>query len=257
MAALHGQRLRGPVQARDRVGSTMDEVRHLAAAGADEGIVVVAEEQTGGRGRRGRPWLASPDQSLLFSILLRPALPTTQIPLLASMAGVAVAGTLRASGGVAARTKWPNDVYCRGAKLVGILLEGGLPDFATLGIGVNVRGAREALTAAAGRPATSLEAEGSALLDRERLLALLLDELDRQYRLLLEGHGRELVQAQAAQDLLIGSRVRVRHQEEWLEGLATGLDETGALLVATDRGPRAVCAGEVEQLQFEAGDIRQ
>lgn len=246
---LTGERLRGPVLAREDVNSTMDEVRALAVDGAHEGIAVAAESQSGGRGRRGRVWHASPGQSLLFSVLLRPDLPVESLPLLTSVAGVAVATVLRAACSVPARTKWPNDVCCHGGKIAGILVEAVVPHFAVVGIGLNVLGSREHLSAQAGASATSLQAENSSFLAREVLLALLLNELDRQYGLLLQGRSAEVLAAQSAIESLLGETVRAVYDGEAVTGIATGLDETGGLCLRTDTGPRVIRSGEVSQVR--------
>jgi BirA family biotin operon repressor/biotin-[acetyl-CoA-carboxylase] ligase len=120
----------------ESAGSTNDELRTLAEASAPAGLVLLALEQTAGRGRRGARWIASPGESLTFSILLRPKEPKVLWPRLALAAGLSVAEAVE-SFGPAAGIKWPNDVWIGSRKVAGILVEAGA-DFAIVGIGLNV-----------------------------------------------------------------------------------------------------------------------
>ena len=124
-----------------RVASTQAVAFALAADGAPDRTVVVAESQAAGRGRRGRAWLDEPGASLLTSIVLRPRLAPAQLPALSFTAAVAVAEALAAVAGLAPRLKWPNDVLVDGRKIAGILLESRLDPspLVVLGIGINVR----------------------------------------------------------------------------------------------------------------------
>lgn len=124
---------------RDRAGSTNDELRALAEAGAPHGLVLLAREQTAGRGRRGAAWFAGGEDSLAFSVLMRPSETRALWPRLALAAGLAVARAMEAAG-LEAGVKWPNDVWLDGKKAAGILVEGG-ESFAIVGIGVNVANA--------------------------------------------------------------------------------------------------------------------
>lgn len=121
---------------REEAGSTNDEIRRLAEAGAADGLVLLALKQTAGRGRRGASWFSPAGESLAFSILLRPQEPKSLWPRLALAAGAAVAEAVE-SFGPAAGIKWPNDVWISGKKVSGILVEAG-DDHAIVGIGFNV-----------------------------------------------------------------------------------------------------------------------
>src|SRR5512134_2109839 len=121
---------------RETAGSTNDELRALAAAGSPDGLVLLALQQTAGRGRRGAAWFCPAGESLAFSILVRPAEPKALWPRLALAAGLAVAEAAE-SFGPPAGIKWPNDVWIGRRKVAGILVEAG-PDFAIVGIGLNV-----------------------------------------------------------------------------------------------------------------------
>ena len=155
-------------------------------ADAPEGAVVVADEQTGGRGRLGRPWLAAPGTSLLFSLNLRPAVETPRLPALTIVAGVAAADGIRQATGLMPEIKLPNDLLVRGMKLAGILAEA-REGRVVLGIGINVNVPAEDLPTDVDREATSLLAELGEPVDRARLLAAILLELERGYDAWLVG----------------------------------------------------------------------
>jgi BirA family biotin operon repressor/biotin-[acetyl-CoA-carboxylase] ligase len=166
-------------------GSTNADLLARAAddPGSPEGQVLVAEEQTAGRGRLGRSWSSVPGASLTFSVLLRPAaVPAARRGWLTLLAGVAVASAVRSAAGVDAVLKWPNDVLTGDRKLAGILAEQS-PDGSAvvIGTGLNVAAAPgELQVSAAGLAATSLRAEG-ATASREDLLLGILGQLERWY----------------------------------------------------------------------------
>jgi BirA family transcriptional regulator, biotin operon repressor / biotin---[acetyl-CoA-carboxylase] ligase len=149
-------------------------------ADAPEGAVVVAGEQTAGRGRLGRPWLAEPGTSLLFSVNLRPPVETQRLPALTIVAGTAAAEGVRQATGLMPEIKLPNDLLVHGRKLAGILAEA-REERVVLGMGINVNVAAEQLPKDVDREATSLLVELGERVDRARLLAAILLELERQY----------------------------------------------------------------------------
>ncbi|HTO11884.1 MAG TPA: biotin--[acetyl-CoA-carboxylase] ligase [Candidatus Binatia bacterium] len=247
-----------------RVASTQAVVFALAADGAPDRTVVVADSQSAGRGRRGRAWHDEPGASLLVSILLRPQLPVSRLPALSLTAGVAVAEALMHAAGLPARLKWPNDVLVNGRKLAGILLEARFsgeigragatsssnspptfpPDHAppaptiALGIGVNV--AQRAFPPELAGRATSVRLAGGAV-DREALLTGLLDALDRwRGRLEREGFAPVRERWRALADTL-GRTVTV----EGVTGVAVDVDDDGALLLEVDGHRRRVVGGEL------------
>ena len=196
------------------VDSTNRVAADLARAGAADGVVVGADHQTAGRGRRGRTWESRPGASLLVSVLLRPA-----PPLVSLAAGVAAAEACEAVAAVPIRLKWPNDVLSGGEKVGGILCElvGGA---AVVGLGLNLAWAPPG--------AASLGAD----VDRNRLLAAFLAALDDP--------GDVLGRYRARCDTL-GRRVRVELPVSTVEGVATEVDDDGRLVV----DGRAIVAGDV------------
>lgn len=141
-AALPTAWLGRPVLHFGRVGSTNEVARRLAEDGAAEGTLVIAEEQSAGRGRLDRAWWAPPGSSLLLSVVLRPELPAAHVQRLTMAAGLATAEAVEASTGIRAELKWPNDLEIAGRKAAGLLtdvdIEAGAVRFAVVGIGLNV-----------------------------------------------------------------------------------------------------------------------
>ena len=162
-----------------QTGSTNADLLAAARAGAAEGLVLVAEEQTAGRGRLGRSWSAPPGAGLIFSVLLRPSdVPPARLGWLPLLTGVAVAAAVREQTGVPASLKWPNDVLVGERKLAGILAEAHV-GAVVVGVGLNVTLRPAELPVPA---ATSLLIEGAASTDRTGLLTAILAELGQRYR---------------------------------------------------------------------------
>ncbi len=229
------------------VTSTMDVCHALAEQGAGEGLVVVADEQTAGRGRAGRAWYSPPGQSLYLSVLLRPGLRPRQIGWLTMIGALAVLDALSQFSVLRAwlSIKWPNDVLLRGRKVAGVLVETSLIgerlDYAVLGIGLNVGTRFDSAPDDVKQRATSLhEALGTAP-DRDALLDQLLSAFGERY-----GRLPESPLADYARWLeTLGRRVRLRAGDEVIEGEAIRLQEDGALVVTTDAGERVATFGDV------------
>jgi BirA family transcriptional regulator, biotin operon repressor / biotin---[acetyl-CoA-carboxylase] ligase len=224
--------------------STNALVAERAREGVAEGLVVVAEHQTAGRGRLDRAWKTPARAALTFSVLLRPTLAAAQWPWLPLLTGLAVGGTLREVG-FDAGLKWPNDVLVGDRKVAGILLErveSPAGPAAVVGVGLNVD------TSAAELPvesATSLALEGEAP-DRTDLLAALLRRLWREYAAWQGGGADELRASYARTCVTVGRDVRVALPGgDALTGRATGIDAGGRLTVRAAGGETAVGAGDV------------
>jgi BirA family biotin operon repressor/biotin-[acetyl-CoA-carboxylase] ligase len=206
--------------------STNERARGLASAGAPHGTLVTADEQSAGRGRQGRVWTAPPRSAVLMSVLLRELNET--LPLAAA---VAVCEALP----VEARIKWPNDVWIDGRKVAGILVEARPQEgWAVLGIGLNVT-TRDFPSDLA---ATSLALAGADITP-EAALAALVSALDAW----LPRPRTEVLAAWRSRDALLGRPVRWSNGAN--EGVAAGVDDSGALIVETDDGPVTLDAGEV------------
>jgi BirA family transcriptional regulator, biotin operon repressor / biotin---[acetyl-CoA-carboxylase] ligase len=217
--------------------STNERAKQLALAGAPHGTLVTADEQTAGRGRQGRQWVAPPGRALLMSLVLRGL--SERDALLPLAAAVAVCEACEQVSGVACAIKWPNDVWINRRKVAGILIEGRPQEgWAVLGVGLNVGTEPAEFPEELRELATSLVAEaGGAAPDREVVLASLLASLDR----LLSDPPAAVLEGWRARDALRGERV-------WWQagdGIAGGIDDSGALIVETEAGARTLDAGEV------------
>jgi BirA family transcriptional regulator, biotin operon repressor / biotin---[acetyl-CoA-carboxylase] ligase len=212
--------------------STNERAKELAAAGAPHGTLVTADEQSAGRGRQGRVWTAPPRSAVLMSVVLRDL--DERLPLAAAVA-VCEALPLRAE------IKWPNDVWIQGRKAAGILVEGRPQEgWAVLGIGLNVLVERDDFPPELRETATSLLIEG-ATASVDEVLAALVERVNQW----LGAPGGAVLDAWRSRDALKGERVR------WPEGegVAGGIDDSGALLVETGDGRVTLDAGEVHLLR--------
>ncbi|HZP26941.1 MAG TPA: biotin--[acetyl-CoA-carboxylase] ligase [Dehalococcoidia bacterium] len=228
----------------ESVGSTQDLARSLAQAGAPEGTVVFAEEQTAGRGRLGRGWESPPRQNIYLTLVLRP--PAAALRKLSMLAPLAIAEAVEDETGLTPDIKWPNDVLLGERKLAGVLIDtqtAGEEVYALLGLGVNVnlQAARHPQIAAI---ATSLREELGRAVAREPLLTQLLGRLEQLYEALLAGDSP--YQAWRSRLVTLGQTVNVRHGDTTESGLAEDVDEEGALLLRRSNGTLiALDAGEV------------
>jgi BirA family biotin operon repressor/biotin-[acetyl-CoA-carboxylase] ligase len=227
-------------------GSTNDDAAARARAGAPEGLVVGADHQRAGRGRRGRAWLSGPGDALLFSAVLRPPLPPAEAGLLPLVAAVAVAEGLEAAGRPGAILVWPNDVLLGGRKVAGILCELSADQervaWAVAGIGVNVRAVPD--VPGARWPPGSL-ADAGPPPSRADVLVAVLQALARRYAAWRRAGAGEVLAAFAERDGLRGREVVLSVEGGALEGTAEGVDALGRLRLRTDAGQRALSSGEV------------
>lgn len=243
---LAGAELPLEVEIEAETPSTNAAVAARARSGAPEGLVVVTEHQTAGRGRLDRTWQTPPRSSLTFSVLLRPPaeVPGERWPWLPLLAGLAVTEALREQGYVAG-VKWPNDVLVHTAagerKVCGILVER-VEDAAVVGIGLNVSQSADELPV---ETATSLELVAETEIDRSVLLGVVLARLAGRYRD-WQADPDGLAAAYRAASVTLGREVRAELPGvDALVGMAVDIDEHGRLVVRTDAGDTAVAAGDV------------
>ena len=223
------------------IGSTNERALELAAAGEPEGGLVVAEEQTEGRGRRDRSWASSPSLGIYASLILRPAIPAPRAPLLTFMAAIATADALNEIPGLKARIKWPNDVTVSGRKIAGVLGEvrGSDPEVREMvvGIGVNVHHRESDFPPELVARATSVRLATGRGWDRAALLARLLEDFEQGYtRALRDGPGTLLRDWQSLSALQPGDPVRVLGPAGPAQGAFSGIDEEGGLRLVVDGG---------------------
>jgi BirA family biotin operon repressor/biotin-[acetyl-CoA-carboxylase] ligase len=230
-------------------GSTNDDARRLAVAGAPDGSLVLADYQSAGRGRLDRSWDAPAGSGLLLSLLFRPALAARDIQHLTMLCGLATADAIEAQLGLRAGLKWPNDVLIGERKVGGILteveLDGEHVEFVIVGIGLNVNLDVAALPGPLLARATSLSAELGRPVARLPLLLALLAGIEARTIALLSG-GAGPHREWSARLVTTGRPVVVDTGEGEWTGIAEGVDEDGALLVRPPGGePRRVIAGDV------------
>jgi BirA family biotin operon repressor/biotin-[acetyl-CoA-carboxylase] ligase len=226
------------------VSSTNDCLRELAARGARQGSVVIAEAQRKGRGRLGQHWFSPPGVNIYASALFRPDIEPGELLPFSFIASLALVDAIEALG-VSAAIKWPNDVLVNGKKVAGTLVECGMcgdaVDYVILGVGVNINVSAGELRAALGDAAgfaTSLSEVLKHEVDRNALLAAWLERLDA-WRLRWQREGAAALQrAWADRDILTGRRVEVRGDGPAFEGRVLGLTPTGNLVVLDNLGRR-------------------
>lgn len=229
------------------VGSTMDVLDSRARAGADEGLVVVADEQTSGRGRSGRIWMAPPGSSLLCSILLRPSVAPERVSSLPLIVGIAVAETIESFVRVPCALKWPNDVLLDGRKIAGILLQSRVGaagvEFVNVGVGINVSTMPSELPDGA----VSIRSAGGCA-DRDAALARLIERLAAHYAAYCDAAGRPDLSSWRERAAMTGERISVARGGEIVQGMFEGIEDDGRLRLRRDDGDVLVLdSGDVER----------
>lgn len=239
----------------DRVSSTNDVARDLAASGAAEGLCVVALEQTAGRGRQGRSWSSPPGEGLYLSVILRPEIAAATAPVITLAAAVGVTETLRLDFSVDADIKWPNDVLVSGRKVCGILVESAIENgqlqYAVLGVGVNV--AQRSFPEHLRGTATSLFIETGSALAPDDLVNPMLERIAFWYEAGVSEPGRVIGRWEELSSFARGCAVRVESSEGPIECVTRGLTPGGALIVELLNGEiREIVSGEVSLRKQES-----
>ena len=236
-----------------KTDSTNRVAMELAYAGEEEGAVVLAEEQTQGRGRAGRKWHSEQGTGIYVTLLLRPRLSPVQAPLLTMLAGLSLHSAILAQTGLNAELKWPNDILVQGKKLGGILTEMHAEPsqvrFVIVGIGLNVN--QEKFPDELASIATSLRKESGKSHSRLELLVRLLREFETDYnRFLREGPSYVVGRFAEVSQFADGKRVRVDTGRDTYSGRTAGLSADGLLLVKRDDGETiTVVAGDVSEVR--------
>jgi BirA family transcriptional regulator, biotin operon repressor / biotin---[acetyl-CoA-carboxylase] ligase len=236
-----------------KVGSTNTAAMAAAAEGAAEGSVFLAEEQIAGRGRGAHVWESARSTGIYCSVVLRPALPPSEVLVLALAAGLAVRAAIEhVDSRVNLDLKWPNDVLIDGKKVCGILTEMNAEvtrvRYVVVGIGINVN--QKGFPKELESEATSLRMATGSEWSRVELIAALLKSLDREYRLLIEQPDarQSILQRFAEQSSWVrGKQVRVEENSSIIQGTTEGLDPRGFLQVRTAHGLQTVLSGTVRE----------
>jgi len=241
-AALHTESTARRVVYLTSTRSTMDIARREAEEGADDGTLVIAEEQSAGRGRFGRRWISPAGTNLYFTLALRPSPPLLRR--LAIVSALAVCLAVEEVAGIPTQVKWPNDVQIGGRKLAGVLIESELAGsdvrYVLVGVGINVNYRID--DPEISDIATSLLKEVGSPVSREALLAAVMNRFEE----LCNGDPATAHTDWKSRLTTLGQAVTVRHRDETYHGLAEDVDAGGSLLLRTPAG---------ELLTLEAGEV--
>ncbi len=231
--------------------SSMDSTNNFAKElveqyAAPEGTLVITEEQTGGRGRRGKSWSSPAGTNLLFSILLRPALQADRVFVLTMILALAALEAVKALSGLSPRIKWPNDLYGGMKKLAGILTEFSVKDtcveWVVLGLGMNVNWYPQELSV----NATSVFSETGVRVPRNSLLIGIIKRFESYYREVLSGKVEPFYERWNEACFILGKPVEIESSKERIRGTALRIDRDGALIIETEQGLiQRVVAGDV------------
>lgn len=231
----------------ETLDSTNNEAKTLAKQGCAHGVVVIAEEQTSGRGRLNRGWAAAPRAGVYMSVVLRLGLPPKVMPCVTLLTSLAVVDAIKAVTGIEAGIKWPNDVYIGARKCCGILVEQGSQanGYAVVGIGVNVRPASvpEALSARA----TALDMETGGQADRAGLCAALLSALGNRVGLWQKnGDFSAQMREYCLRSITLGKRVNIIEGAQIITGIVERFDEVGMIMLRKKDGSlQRIASGDV------------
>jgi len=233
--------------------STSSQLSEFSQNRGSPGTVMIAEQQTAGRGRQGNAWYSPPGLGLYFSLLLKPALPSIKLSGLTLALGTSAAEAVEKTAGTPVAVKWPNDLYCNGRKVGGILTEmqsqGGLIDRVIVGIGLNVN--NDFIPLELCETASSLLLESGQACSREDLLLGILTRMEDDYRTFIEQGFKAFAERLSARFFLGNKWVTVQDgRGERLKGVVTGFDLDGGLLLINDQGQTVKCSsGTVTEME--------
>lgn len=219
----------------DKTTSTQEDARQLAEEGAAEGALVISEEQTGGRGRMGRKFHSPRGKGIWMSLVLRPKQPLHLTQQLTLLTGVAVCRAIAKSAGVQTDIKWPNDILYQGKKVCGILLESATEDervrYCIAGIGISANLKEADFPEELRNVATSIRIAGGKTVNRTSLIQSIMTEMEVLYELYNEQGFEPVASLWEALSGTVGREVQVQTARDRFSGIATGLNQDGALLV--------------------------
>ncbi|UVI32426.1 biotin--[acetyl-CoA-carboxylase] ligase [Paenibacillus spongiae] len=228
----------------DAVDSTQNIAQRLAEEGAPEGTLVIAEQQTNGRGRMGRNWISPPGKGVWMSLILRPSLPLQFAPQLTLLAAVALCRALKELAPLDIGIKWPNDLLVGGKKISGILLESSAEDerirYVVAGIGISVNLTEDDYPEALRDTATSLRIELGNELDRTEIIAAFIRHFQQLYTLYQQEGFSPIQSLWEALSVTLNKPVKLLTPAGQVEGTPIGLSESGALIVRKPDGAQTL-----------------
>ena len=224
-----------------QIDSTNKRAKECAFDGAPEGMLILADEQTQGKGRLNRSWISPPGTGIWFSLILRPPIPPVDAPKITAMAGAAVVKAIERVTGLAAGIKWPNDIVLGGKKVCGILTEINadldLIHYVVVGIGLNVNMRPEDFPDEIRPIATSLRIEKGTVVNRNQMIQAILESMEEIYLEYIKDRDfRRVLEICKSRSVILGKQVRVLGLNEEFRGTAVDLDDDGSLLVKKDDG---------------------
>ncbi len=247
-SVLHTEEFGRRIQYLEKTISTNEEAKRFAREGAEEGTVVLAEEQTGGKGRLTRRFESPFGKGIYFSLILRPTCPPMEAAKFTLLAAVGVCRAIRRTGLPDCGIKWPNDILVHRKKLVGILTEMSASmekiDYIIIGVGINTGLTVDEFPLVFRDKATSYEIEGVKF-SRKSILAAVLYELEQEYKLAQKEGFAAVLKDWEKLSVTIGQDVTVVFNDDTFQGKAVGIDQDGCLLVDTGEEVKRVLAGDV------------
>lgn len=234
----------------DTLASTMDTAFELGLKGAPEGTVVLAEQQTKGRGRMGRVWFSPKAKGIYLSLLLRPEFLPQEAPKITLTAAVSLAEAIKIITGLPVLIKWPNDIMFNAKKLAGILTEldaeADKIKFINIGIGINVNSSKSFLP----EEGTSLKEELGMEVSRIELTKEILRSIERNYFILKDSGFKPILEKWKASSAMLGRRIQIKSQNRVIHGEAQDIDMDGALLIRQDSGfVEKVLSGDIVSIR--------
>lgn len=248
---VQAQRLGREIFCVEKVDSTNNYLKNLAASGAKDGTVVISDSQTGGRGRFGRAFSSPPGKGVYLSVLLRPPYSPGELEGLTCYTAVAICEAIEAASGISPAIKWVNDIIFDGKKICGILTEmaleseSGQIQYIVIGAGVNVLNTPEDFPDEVAGKAASLAMLGSPGTSRPRLAAEMINSLDRMYNT-LPNPGEAFWEKYRERSVTLGHNIRIVSGQNTREAFAQDIDPTGGLIVRYPDGSRETLSyGEI------------
>ncbi len=220
--------------------STNNRAKELAAQGAAEGVLIIAEEQAHGRGRLDRPWFSPGGENIYASFILRPSLPPSTASRMVLLTAVAAAEALMEITGLRATIKWPNDILVKGRKIAGILLEMSVEmdaiDYMIVGLGINVNSSAERFPRDSRKKITSVLMETGKPSSRVHLLVRFLELFEEKYNALGESGFEPIINRWKTLADIVGKRATISTLNGSYQGVITDMDHDGFLIIRDDQG---------------------
>jgi BirA family biotin operon repressor/biotin-[acetyl-CoA-carboxylase] ligase len=231
----------------DSLDSTNNCAKAVAGVGALEGTVVVADQQTAGRGRLGRIWESSPGENLMFSVVLRPNITADKLNLLPLYVAVAVSQAIERMTKLKVECKWPNDILVNKKKVAGILIEGSTKqntvEYVVVGVGINVN--QTTFSRDLSAKATSIKLETGRDFDRAKLLREVLTSFESSYGAVAASAFQSVVPLWLSRSTMLNQNISVAQQGNVISGTVKGLSSEGALILQTNGSEKTLYAGDV------------